>query len=121
MEQQIRRARLSDGHGQGHRCESRERRGSREEDVSLSAEWPGKSIETEACLSAGQSRIKEWIVIPIPPVFTLRFTHLNPVVNCASEVANCRFTSLLAAANISDGDGKNEPGFPVVLRNITLC
>lgn len=44
VEQQIRRARLPDRHGQGYRSESRERRGSGQEDVSLPAEWLGKSI-----------------------------------------------------------------------------
>lgn len=52
MEQQIRRPRLPDGHGEGYRCESRERRGSREEDVSLSAEWSGKSMGMEVCPQA---------------------------------------------------------------------
>lgn len=45
MEQQIRRARLSDGHGEGHRGEPREGRGAGKEDVPLSAEWFGKLIE----------------------------------------------------------------------------
>lgn len=52
VEQQIRRARLPDGHGEGYRGGSRERRGFGQEDVSLFAEWLGKSIETKVCLRA---------------------------------------------------------------------
>lgn len=42
MEQQVRRTRLSHRDGEGHSGESREGRGSREEDLSLSSERIGK-------------------------------------------------------------------------------
>lgn len=42
VEQQIRRSRLSDRHGERHRREPREGRCVGKENVPLSAEWPGK-------------------------------------------------------------------------------